>query len=122
MFDVNNMKVKRWVEDKQLGVVDVYEGEYKGYTFVLKAQSEIPGEDYDSADYWEITYYKDGEEICAGEYEKWYRVRFDDAWLSKCITEDIYRFIEEEKKKKEEEERKRQEEEAKKQEEGKQKV
>lgn len=90
MFDINSMTVTRFVEDEDIGcTVDVYEGEYKGIKIVLKAQSEMPGADYDEADYWEITYYKDGEEVGGGMFEKWYTIRFDADRLERIITEGV---------------------------------
>ena len=94
MFDVNDMTVTRFVEDEDIGcTVDVYEGEYKGIKIVLKAESEMPGADYDEADYWEITYYKDGEEVGGGMYEKWYSERFNAGALERMITEDIQEIL-----------------------------
>ncbi len=94
MFDVNDMKVTRFVEDEDIGcTVDVYEGEYKGIKIVLKAQSEMPGADYYEADYWEITYYKDGEEVGGGMFEKWYSARFNAGALERRITEDIQEIL-----------------------------
>ncbi len=94
MFDINSMTVTRFVEDEDIGcTVDVYEGEYKGIKIVLKAQSEMPGADYYEADYWEITYYKDGEEVGGGMFEKWYSVRFNAGALERRITEDIQEIL-----------------------------
>lgn len=97
MFDINSMKVTKFVKDEEIGcTVDVYEGEYKGIKIVLKGQSEMPGADYYDADYWEIRYYKDGKEIGGGIYEKWYSVKFFSYELVRIITEDIQNILGEE--------------------------
>lgn len=92
MYDIN--KLVDCPQENDGGMtLDVYKGEYKGITFILKAQAEKPGSPYDEADYWEIKYYKEDKEVLNSVFEKWYSVKWQPSVISQYITEDVNGII-----------------------------